>query len=326
MIRWAAIGTGTISRSVIPDLQQYVPDSEVVIVHSRDLKKAQAFAEEFNIPAATDDFEAIIHNDQIDVLYIATPFAVHHDMAKRALEAGKHVLVEKPMALNAAEVADLFATARAHNVFVMEAMWMKFTPMFHELQEQIRGGVIGDVRSVRAAFGLPLPDETGSRTDLARSGGALLDQGIYPVTLAHVFLGEPRDVHAAGTVRADGLDFSEHFNFEYEDGKYAQGASSMVEFTEVTASIAGTRGWITLTPPFWATTDFEVHAGGPLRIFRQPGKVEYEREGNNYGPMLRAVVEAIHNGWLEHPTHTQQDTLAVFRTMDRIFAQIRAEG
>ena len=201
---------------------------------------------------------------------------------------------------------------------------MKFSPAFRALHDQIERGTIGEVRSVRASFGIPFPDDTGSRTDLARSGGALLDQGIYPVTLAHTVLGEPTEVIARGTVREDGLDFSAHFTLEYDDGRYAQGSSSFVEFTELTASVAGTTGWLTLTPPFWATTDLEVHAGSMRRIFRQPEMIVFEREGNGYGPMIRAVMEALDAGWIEHPTHTAEHTLSVFRTLDRIFGQIRA--
>ncbi len=322
-IRWGIIGTGTISRSIVADLQQFVPDAEIEIVQSRDPQKAAAFAEEFGVARSTGDFDAVIHDDAVDVLYIATPFALHHDMAARALRAGKHVLVEKPMALDAAQVEDLFRIAAENDVFVMEAMWMKFVPVFRALLEQIENGLIGDVRSVRASFALPFPDESGSRTDLARSPGSLLDQGIYPITLAHVILGEPRDVYARGTVRADGVDFAEHYTLEYDDGRFMQGASSFIEFTELTASVAGTAGWLTLVPPFWATDAIEVRAGGLRQIFREPGMLDFPREGNNYGPMLRGVNEAVQRGWREHPTHTAADTIAVFRTLDRIFEQIR---
>lgn len=322
VVRWAAIGTGTISRTVVPDMQS-VAGVDVVVVQSRDPEKAAQFAAEFGIGRSTGDFDEVIHDEGVDAVYLATPFALHFEMARRALEAGKHVLVEKPMALDSTEAEELFAVARSHNVFLMEAMWMKFSPIFRSLQEHLREGVIGDPRNLRASFGIPLPDTTGSRTDLARSGGALLDQGIYPVTLAHAVFGEPENVIASGTVRDDGLDFAAHYTFEYSDGRYAQGSSSMTEFTELTASVAGTQGWLTLAAPFWATTDMKVHAGDLRRVFREPGHVTLPREGHGYVPMIREVMEALASGLIEHPVHTAEDTIAVFRTLDKIFAQIR---
>lgn len=320
--RWAVIGTGTISRSVVPDLQGCT-GAEVVLVHSRDPEKAARFAAEFGIPAASEDYDAVLADPSIDVIYLATPFATHHAMTKSALQAGKHVLVEKPMAMNAAEAADLFALAANRNLFLMEAMWMKFSPVFLRLHEEVAAGTIGAPRNLRATFSIPFPDDgKSSKWDVARSGGALLDQGIYPITLAHSLFGEPVTVHAVGTVREDGLDVAEHFTLEYTDGRYAQCASSMGEFGELTASVGGPLGWLTLTPPFWATTDLEIHAGGMRQIFRTPDLVEFPREGSGYTPMLEAVIDAVTTGVVEHPTHTAAETLAVFRTIDQIFAQL----
>jgi len=323
VIRWAAVGTGTISHSVVPDLQT-VDGNEVVLVHSRDAAKAAAFAEQYGIPRSTGDYEAAISDPEVDAVYLATPFATHHELARRALLAGKHVLVEKPMAMTAAEVEDLLRVARERGVFLMEAMWMKFNPAYRRLHEEIAAGTIGEVRSVRATFSIPFPDDGGGRWDLARSGGAFLDQGIYPITLAHDVLGEPEEVTARGLVRDDGLDLSTHFTLDYADGRFAQGAASMVEFGELTASVAGTRGWITLAPPFWARTILTIHAGDFRRIFAEPEQVEYPREGNGYVPMLREVAQAIGDGVLEHPVHPEAATVAAFRTIDDILARVRA--
>ena len=322
--RWAAVGAGTISRSVVPDLQT-CEGAEVVIVQSRDPEKAARFAEEFGVPASTGDYEAILADPTIDAIYLATPFATHHSMTRAALLAGKHVLDKKPIAMDAAEAADLFALAAERRLFLMEAMWMKFSPVFVRLQEEIAKGTVGEPRNLRATFAIPFPD-TGdsSKWDVTRSGGALLDQGIYPVTLAHSVFGEPDGVHAVGSVRADGLDVAEHFTLEFADGRFAQCASSMGEFGELTASIGGKAGWLTLQPPFWATSEIEVRAGGMRQIFHTPDRLVCPTEGNGYVPMLRAVVAAIADGLIEHPVHTREDTLAVFRTIDEIFRQIRS--
>jgi predicted dehydrogenase len=320
--RWAAIGTGTISRSVVPDLQAS-DGVEVVAVHSRDAGKAARFAAEFGIARSTDDYAALLADGGIDVVYLATPFATHHRMARAALEAGKHVLVEKPITMTSADAADLFEVAAAQGVFLMEAMWMKFSPVFLRLKREIAEGTIGEPRNLRASFGIPFPAEGGSsKWDVSRSGGALLDQGIYPITLAHSVFGVPLAVTAAGTVREDGLDVAEHFTLEFSGGRFAQCSSSMAEFSELTASIGGEAGWLTLTPPFWATTDLQVHARSVEQIFRDPELIEHPREGNGYRPMLQGVRDAISTGLTEHPAHTAADTIAVMRTIDQVFAHL----
>ena len=320
--RWAVVGTGTISESVVPDLMS-CPGAEVGLVHSRDGAKAARFADRFGVPSSTADYEAVLADDSIDAVYLATPFATHHAMARAALVAGKHVLVEKPMAMDAAEVADLFAVAAVQRRFLMEAMWMKFSPAFRRLHAEIAAGTIGEPRNLRAGFALPFPDDGGSRWDVTRSGGSLLDQGIYPVTLAHSVFGAPSTVHAGGTVRPDGLDLAEHVTLEFDNGRFAQLVSGMTEFADCSAAVGGTSGWLTLTAPFWATTDVEVHAGSFRKIFRSPELIEHERQGNGYVPMLPAVVEAIDAGLLQHPAHTADDTVAVFSTLDAVMARIR---
>ncbi len=319
--RWAAIGTGTISRSVVPDFAE-CPGADVVIVHSRDAAKAEAFAGEFGIPDFTDDFEAILEDERIDAIYLGTPFAAHFAMAQRALEAGKHVLVEKPMAMNADEVAELFEIAAGKQQFLMEAMWMKFNPAFQRLMTDLAGGLIGEPRSLRASFGIPFPDDGGSKWDVTRSGGALLDQGIYPVALAHAIFGPPDSLHAVGTLRNDGLDVAEHFTLEYSGARFAQAAASMAEFADPSATVSGTRGWISIPAPFWYSTDLEVHAGSAEAMFVSPERVHYEREGNGYVPMLREVIGAISAGAREHRIHPADDTVEIFRILDEVRREV----
>lgn len=319
--RWAAVGTGMISRSLVPDLMS-CDGAEVVAVHSRDGEKASRFAEEFGIPSATDDFARILADDSIDAVYLATPIATHFEMTRDALQAGKHVLVEKPIATSATEAAELFAIAASERRFLMEAMWMKFNPAFRRLQEEIAEGTIGEPRNLRAGFSIPWPAEGGSRWQ-PPGGGALLDQGIYPVTLAHSIFGDPELVVARGSVRPDGVDLSEQVTLEFSDERFAHFTTGMVEFTDCSAAVAGMKGWITLPSPFWATTDLDIHAGSIGAIFGNPNRVAIQQEGNGYVPMLREVVDAINRGLLEHPRHPAADTLAVFRTIDAIFEQLR---
>ena len=201
---------------------------------------------------------------------------------------------------------------------------MKFTPGFLRLREEIARGRIGEVRSVRAAFGAPFP-EGGSRWDLAASGGALLDQGIYPVTLAHALLGSPESIAARGTTRADGLDLSEHFTFEYRDGGFAQGASSMVEFLDLAASVHGKSDGSTSPRTSGVSGVLEIHAGATQEYFERPEVVEFDEPGNGYVPILSEVIRAIDAGMLEHPEHDANATVEVFALLDEIMSQVRQE-
>lgn len=320
-LRWAIIGTGRISRSMVADLRELGAD--VTWVHSRDPERANAFAVEFAIPRSSGDLDEVLGASDVDVVYIATPFATHVELVRRALEAGKHVLVEKPIAMRADDVRELFRLARRQRRFLMEAMWMKFNPAFRLLRDEIRSGRIGEPRAVRAGFGVPLPEDGGSHWDPARSGGALFDKGIYPVTLAHAVLGPPDTVTAVGRIRADGLDLAEHFLLGYGDGRHAYGSSSIIEFADLSAAVSGTRGWIVLPPLFWTTTTLEIHAGGWDQLVASPEVLELPREGNGYVPMLRAVAGAIEDGRLEHPEHDEHATVEVFETLERILQEVR---
>ncbi|MWV51556.1 gfo/Idh/MocA family oxidoreductase (plasmid) [Rathayibacter sp. VKM Ac-2803] len=323
--RWAVVGTGRISQSVVPDLAS-VDGVEIVLLHGRDAERTERFADEHGIPSWTTDYDAVLADASVDALYLSTPFATHAGMTRRALIAGKHVLVEKPMALNAREADELFALASENGVFLMEGMWMKFNPAFRRLHEEIAAGLIGIPRSVRAGFSVPFPKDGGSRWDVARSGSTLLDQGIYPVTLAHTVLGEPTTIHATGSVRTDGLDTEAHFTLEFDGGAFAHGACGMLGFADLSASISGTAGWMTLPAPFWSTTALELHAGTAEAIFVTPTLLALDKEGNGYVPMLRAVAQAIDDGLIEHPVHSASDTVAVFRTLDSLKKLLVAAG
>jgi predicted dehydrogenase len=323
-LRWAVVGTGKISSSVVPDLRS-CEGMEVTTVYSRDAEKAKAFARAHGIPSSTNDYASLLADPSIDVVYLATPFASHHFMAAQALRAGKHVLVEKPIALNAAQAEDLFKLAASENRFLMEAMWTKFNPAFRHMVDLVESGAIGEPRSVRAAFGIPVPDDGGSKWDPARSGGALLDQGIYTVVLAQTLLGVPTEIHASGRTRSDGLDLEQHFTMEFSEGRYAQCASALTEFTDLSASISGTRGWISIPAMFWGSTSLRLHNRSWQRITSEPEHIEFECEGNGYVPMLRAVGEAIDERLLEHPLHSGSNTVAIFRTLDAIRGRLEAD-
>jgi predicted dehydrogenase len=318
-LRWGIAGTGALSGQIADDLH-HLDGAVLHAVASRAGSRAFRFAERHGARHSGTVDEMLLLDD-LDVIYVATPPTTHHGIARRAMPAGKSVVVEKPATMDLQEAADLAEVAEATGTFLMEAVWMKFNPAYRELLSVLGSGGIGEVRSVRAGFGLPFPVDTSSRWDARLGGSALFDQGIYPVTLAHDVLGEPIRVTATGTQSA-GIDVAQHMTFDYAHGRFAQLASSMTEFADPTASVSGTGGWIHIPFPFWAASDFTVHRADPER-FVIDEVVSTQREGNGYVPMLREVQSAVLAGQLQHSWHTWEDTLQVLTLLESIARSIQ---
>lgn len=322
MPRWGIVGTGDISSSIAADLLAVDPRC-ITGVWGRTPERAAEFAVRHSIPYSTHSRAELFVRDDLDIVYIATPAHTHLAVALEALDAGKHVLIEKPIATSAQDAAALFERAAVVGRFAMEAMWMRFNPLHVELRERIGSGELGRVSAVRASFGTPFRAR-GGKLSAVDGGNILLDRGIYPVTLAHWFLGEPDAVAASGAL-VDGVDIAGHATLDYAGGGFAQLAWSGTEFLDLSASVSGDRGWMTIDPMFWAGSSARVHAGSAERIFHEPELVQHPRRGNGYQPMLRAVADAVAGGAVRHPWHDETTTLAVMHTLDRIASHISSE-
>lgn len=314
---WAFVGAGTVSHSVAADLS-HVDGARRVGVWSRDSGKARSFASMHRFERAFDSIEDVLAAPDVDLVYIATPHATHARLAIASLNAGKHVLVEKPLGVNADEARAIARAAEANGRFAMEAMWMKFAPAYIALLEEAGEGTLGDVRGVRAAFGLPFGPPGSERWSSELRSSTLLDQAIYAVTLARDFLGEPLRVTSGATVRSDDVDLTVHATLEYDGGRFAQLAASMVTYLEPTAAVSGTNGWATFAPPFWATDHYRIHSGDLGEAFGEPADRTFPQQGFGYVPMLRAVHQALSDGAVQHPRHPLSDSTAVLETLDAI--------
>jgi len=205
-VRWGFLGAGGIAGAVAQDLAA-TPGNVLAAVAARDAGRAADFASRFGPARSYGDYRALVEDPEVDVVYIATIHPMHREQALLAIEAGKPVLIEKPVCLNADDAAAVFGAAEAAGVFAMEAMWMRTNPLIRQAERLIADGAIGEVRSVRAEFGLGRSYDPAHRLyDLTSGGGALLDLGVYPATFAWLFLGKPAALAVTGTLAPTGAD------------------------------------------------------------------------------------------------------------------------
>ena len=250
-VRWGIAGTGTIARLFAADLR-FARGAELVAVGSRESTRARSFADSFDVSRAHGSYRALFDDVDVDVVYIATPNSQHGGLAIAALKAGKAVLCEKPFTLNAHEAREVAQVARRTGRFCMEAMWMRFAPAVRELEVRIAQGEIGTVRHVRASLGFAVTfDPTHRIFDLALGGGALLDLGVYPVSLCCALLGAPRQLTSVATLGASGVDEHVTMELSYEHGVTASIETSVRMRLSNDAVVTGTRGQLSLSAPLY---------------------------------------------------------------------------
>ncbi|MFJ5720372.1 Gfo/Idh/MocA family protein [Streptomyces sp. NPDC093149] len=316
-VRWGVLATGGIAATFTEDLRA-MPDAEVVAVASRTDASARAFAQRFGIPRAYGSWAALAADDEVDVVYVATPHSAHREAAALCLEAGKHVLCEKAFTLNAREAGELVKLARDRGLFLMEAMWTYCNPVVRRMTELVRDGAIGDIRTVQADFGFAGDFGPGHRLrDPALGGGALLDLGVYPVSFAQLLLGEPDRVQADALLSPEGVDLNTAMLLSWSRaGASALLNCSIVGDTPVTASITGTKGRIDFPHGFFYPERFVLH---------RPGQEPEEFTAGATGAGLRGmqfeqaeVARALRAGETESPLVPLDGSLAVMRTLDAV--------
>ena len=251
-IRWGVLAPGRIARQLATDLRE-VPDATLVATGSRSAERAEAFAAEFG--GAAHDYDGLLADPDVDVVYVASPHALHHEHVLRALHAGKAVLCEKPMTLDAATTEELFAVAAERGLFLMEAMWTACHPVFRTLLRLLASGEHGVARQVRADLGSVVHAEPDDRLlDPAMGAGALLDMGIYPLTLAHLVLGEPERLAAVASLSETGIDLDVAVSGRYAGGATAALTATMTAASPSNASVSTSTGRFDL-PQGWLTPD-----------------------------------------------------------------------
>jgi predicted dehydrogenase len=310
-IRWGFIGTGLMARVFAAALSD-LPDARLIAVGSRTRASAEAFGEQFGVPHRHSSYAALVNDPAVDIVYVATPHPYHMQNSLLALEARKPVLCEKPFTLNAAQAEILISTARERGLFLMEAMWSRFLPAMQKLRELLADEAIGEVRMIVAGSCHPPGMELAPRLlDPELGGGALLDLGVYPISLTTMVLGRASSVTSKVHLGETGVDERSAIILTYDQGKMALVYTALRTNAPRDIVVMGTGGWIR-TPLFKPrqVTVFLPDRGE--RVFETP------MVGNGRGHEAAAVMSCLREGKLESETMPLDETLDIMRTLDDI--------
>ena len=315
-IRWGIAATGRIANAFAAGLAE-LDDAETVAVASRAIDRADAFGEKFGIAHRHGSYEALAADPDVDVVYVATPHSRHEVDTLLFLEAGKHVLCEKPFALNVEQAQRMVDAARSRGRFLMEAIWSRFLPSYVELRRLLDAKVIGEPLVVESAFGFRAEMDPANRLfDLALGGGALLDLGIYTLQLVSLVLGPPVGVRAVARVGETGADEQVAAVLSHAGG----GMGVVTAATRVglagTARISGSEGSITLPTPMHYAQSLTVATADGVEVIDAPVV------GSGLAYQAVEVHRCLREGLHESPTMPLAETLTLASTMDRIRAQI----
>ncbi|WP_298976334.1 Gfo/Idh/MocA family oxidoreductase [uncultured Roseobacter sp.] len=353
--RWAILGTGSVARKFVLDLRQLGAEAEAHIVASRTPANAQSFASSLGVAHVAQSYAEAASAD-VDALYIATPPAQHEEHAMLGIAAGKAVLVEKPFARDAAAAERIMQAARAAGVFCMEAMWTRFQPLPGQIRDRIAAGDLGDIRGFDGSFmAANAPDPTSSLFDPARGGGALMDRGVYPLSLARYWLGPVTDAHATARIGDTGVDEDCTLMLRHASGALSTLRASLRAGGLDGAAIYGTKATLRIAGPAYRPTGavlYRTHVGPAVTGPKGPRRLEGLREsamglrlsrglaalrlrgerlgapfsGNGYHYQARAVMQAVAAGRTEDPRMSLAESVEIMAMIDTARAGWSGEG
>ncbi|GHT77187.1 dehydrogenase [Spirochaetia bacterium] len=318
VINWAFVGTGGITNAFITGLKA-VPGAKRVAVASRSKENGEAFAARHGVEKCFTNFDELLKDASIDAVYIGTPHVFHKDIALKAIRAKKAVLCEKPVTINAGEFAELITAARENKVFFMEAMWNRFVPPFVKVREWLALGMIGEVKRVQANFDFSIGwDPAGRLLNKALGGGALLDAGVYPLSLASLAFGGKRPEKVLSQIYLGETGVDEEF-----EGIVSYGGNHLASVSAAIRTQMVNDGWIYGTEGRIHIPDFVFAHSANLTIY---GKSTYHYEpeflSNGYNYEVEEVNRCIREGQMESKVVPLAESLIIMETMD----QIRVQG
>ena len=324
-MRWGVIGTGGIAARFAAD-SALLDDAQLVAVGSRRPGGAQHFGARFGIPhrfEGQEGYRELAHSSEVDAVYVATPHPFHAEHALLAIAAGKHVLVEKPFAMNAEQAQAVAEAAAARGVFCMEAMWTRFLPHMVRLRELLARRAIGDIQLVHADLGMWFTPDPAHRLFAPElGGGALLDLGIYPFSFASMVLGPPERVLAIGSPAMTGVDLTTSAILGYDGGAQAVLTCTASAQTPTRAFIAGTHGRIEIETRWYANAGLRlISRDGTDEVF-EAAEVMSEPSPKGMRFEIAEAERCVGEGITESPVMPLAESVSVMATLDEVRRQI----
>ncbi|KAL4716972.1 hypothetical protein ACJJTC_012783 [Scirpophaga incertulas] len=324
-IRWGIVSAGKISHDFVNAVNSYPHkgDQQIIAVAARDKERATDFARLHNIPKVFDSYLDLAKSNDIDVAYIGALNPDHYNLAKLFLEHGKHVLCEKPLCLNLKQAQSLISFAEEKKLFLMEAVWSRFSPVYLAFEKEIQSGKLGDLKHVEVNFGVPIINVDRLRKK-ELGGSAILDIGIYTLQFAQfVFKDEPVKVTAVGNLNEDGVDIVQTVVLEYKDDRRAVlNVDARVKLWN-NATVVGTKGRITIEEPFHFPDTFINAEGNIVKIPLHTSNIDYNFQ-NSAGLVFQSleVSRCIRAGLLESPQMSHRESITLAKLEDTIRKQL----
>ena len=318
-LRWGIVAPGQIADDFASTVLANT-DQTIHAVASRSAQRALRFAERHHIDLAYEDYEKLLADPLVDIVYIAAPHAEHHRLALAVIDAGKHVLVEKPFTVSADQAIEVAAAARTSGVFAAEALWTRYLPQFDVLEQIMKRGDLGTIRLATAEVGWRIdPDSDHRLLDPAQAGGVSLDMGVYGYWFAHFAIGVPKEVKVLGSRLVSGVDEQSVVAIAGAHARHASVTTSFAVTNTGHASIVGTEGSAAFHEPFMFPAPFVVKTGHGEHQWSEGSGLKL-REGLAW--QTTSIAHYIHEGLIESPVHSLDDSIAVMRTIDMVRRQV----
>ncbi len=318
-MKMGIIGAGGIARTMAGTISQ-MDDVELTAIAARDLDRAQAFAEEYGFDRAYGSYDELLADPDVELVYIAIPHSHHCEWTINALNAGRHVLCEKPLAANEAEARKMTELAEEKGLLLAEAMWTRYMPSRQIISDIVESGIIGEIKSITANLGYKIDmNERIIRPELA--GGALLDLTVYPLNFASMIFGDGfESIDAVCSVTDTGVDAQDNVTIRYPDGKFAALYTTIYTLTDRRGMIYGRYGMIEVQ---------NINNPEVIRVWsnrRHPGpelisEIKVPEQITGYEYEVEACARAIKAGLTECPEMPHAQTLEIMRQVDIIREQ-----
>lgn len=318
VLRWGILGSGWIAERFIESVRAHTRQA-IVAVGSRSRERADEFAARLRLDKAYGDYRELVAADDLDVIYVATPHNSHHAHVMLALDAGKHVLVEKPIALDRAQAVEMVALARREKRFLAEALWTFFLPKFDVLRQLLETRALGEIKSVYTDYGEYFTREHRI-FDPRLAGGPLLDLGTYPVSLLTQLLGVPERVVGVGQTDPSGVNGQLSAILTDAHGRQGTVSTTLYGSTPTNAVIVGTEGTIRFDGPFNLPGPFDVISADGSRTLRYEEPTGRHFEGLHFE--ASEVARRITAGDLETPYRPLDASVDTMATLDMIRSSV----